>query len=68
MSKGTAFFAFVAGVATGISLTMLTFTEKGQRIIENIEKKGEKLYNDLTEDIDDAVDDFDSEDTTNGEE
>lgn len=47
---------------------MLTFTEKGQRIIENIEKKGEKLYNDLTEGIDDAVDDFDSEDTTNGEE
>lgn len=68
MSKGTAFFAFVAGIATGVSLTMLTFTEKGQRIIENIEKKGEKLYNDLTEGIDDAVDDFDSEDTTNGEE
>ena len=68
MSKGTAFFAFVAGIATGVSLTMLTFTDKGQRIIENIEKKGEKLYNDLTEGIDDAVDDFDSEDTTNGEE
>lgn len=68
MSKGTAFFAFVAGIATGVSLTMLTFTEKGQRIIENIEKKGEKLFNDLKEDIDDDIDEFDTEDTTKEEE
>lgn len=68
MSKGTAFFAFVAGLATGVSLTMLTFTEKGQRIIENIEKKGGKLFNELTEDIDDDFDDFESEDITKGEE
>lgn len=68
MSKGTAFFAFVAGIATGVSLTMLTFTEKGQRIIENIEKKGEKLFNDLKEDIDEDIDEFDTEDTTKEEE
>ena len=68
MSKGTAFFAFVAGIATGVSLTMLTFTEKGQRIIENIEKKGGKLFNDLNEDIDDDIDEFDTEDTTKEEE
>ena len=68
MSKGTAFFAFVAGIATGVSLTMLTFTEKGQRIIENIEKKGGKLFNDLKEDIDDDIDEFDTEDTTKEEE
>ena len=40
---------------------MLTFTEKGQRIIEAIEKKGGKLFNDLQEDIDDDIDDFDDE-------
>lgn len=68
MSKGTAFFAFVAGLATGVSLTMLTFTEKGQRIIENIERRGVKLYNDLTEDIEDDIDDFDTEDITKEEE
>lgn len=47
---------------------MLTFTEKGQRIIENIEKKGGKLFNDLKEDIDDDIDEFDTEDTTKEEE
>ena len=49
MSKGTAFFAFVAGIATGVSLTMLTFTEKGQRIIEAVEKKGEEFFKDIDE-------------------
>ena len=54
MSKGTAFFAFVAGVATGISLTMLTFTEKGQRIIEAVEKRGEEFFKDLEEEEEEA--------------
>ena len=47
---------------------MLTFTEKGQRIIETIEKKGGKLFNDLQDDIDDDIDEFDTEDTTKEEE
>lgn len=44
---------------------MLTFTEKGQRIIETIGKKGEKLFNSLNEDIEEDIDDFDSEEEEN---
>ena len=63
MSKGTAFFAFVAGIATGVTLTMLSFTEKGQRIIEAVENKGEELFKDLgkTRDEDGLDDDADKE-------
>lgn len=62
MSKGTAFFAFVAGIATGVTLTMLSFTEKGQRIIEAVENKGEELFKDLGKEKDsDEEPDFEEE-------
>ena len=62
MSKGTSFFAFVAGIATGVPLTMLTFTETGQRLIETVEKKGEQLIKDIKEDIDEDIDEVENED------
>lgn len=65
MSKGTAFFAFVAGIATGVTLTMLSFTEKGQRIIEAVENKGEALFKNLGND---EEDDYRGEDEEKEEE
>ena len=50
MAKGSNFFAFIAGVATGVAMVAFSMTEKGMRIIDGIEK----ALKDEVEEDDDA--------------
>ena len=44
MANGNSLFTFIAGVATGVGLYILSKTEKGEEVVETIKQKGSEAF------------------------
>lgn len=65
MGKGNSLFGFAVGVVAGAALAVLAFTERGHEFMADVQKKGEKFFDEakrkMNADADLDEDEFDEE-------
>lgn len=67
MANGNSFFGFAAGLVAGAALAILAFTERGHEFVNDVQKKGEKFFDDAKRkmggeaDVDGFDEEFDEE-------
>lgn len=67
MGKGNSLFGFAAGMVAGAALAILAFTERGHEFMADVQKKGERLFDEAKRrmnadiDIDEEFDEAEAE-------
>lgn len=69
MGKGNSLFGFAAGMVAGAALAILAFTERGHEFMADVQKKGERLFDeakrrmnaDIDEEFDEEFDEAEAE-------